>query len=795
MPKMCCAAFGAAALLAVTIVYHPETPGAMPTALRGHGTNQPAKKPHSLQKRIPLTTSRVVGSPDPLPPYRIKKAFPKLKLNFPIGIAHQPGSDRILVITQKSSYGAVRVQRFVDDLDVSEAETLLDLNAVAYSIVFHPDYANNGYLYISSNGPENRAKEPGPRKTMVHRYTMERKPPYQLDPASAKLIIEWESDGHNGGGMAFGHDGMFYVTSGDGTSDSDTLVVGQDMTSLLAKLLRIDVDHPDPGKGYSVPKDNPFVNLKGARPEIWAYGLRNPWRMTVDAKTGHLWIGQNGQDLWEQAFLVKKGDNYGWSVMEGSHPFYPKRKPGPTPFVKPTIEHHHSEFRSLTGGIVYYGKQYPQLQGSYLYGDYSTGKVWAMRHDGTQPLWHKELADTRLAVTGFGTDSKGEILISDHRGNELGTLYTLEPMPKDTKPVDFPRTLSATGLFVSVKGHVMQPALIPYSVIAPLWGDNAYKERWIALPGGDSKIDFTNSRGWNFPDGTVLVKSFALQMKEGNPGTRQWVETRLLTRQGGEWFGYSFAWNDEQTEAYLVEGKGLDRPYTIKTPAGNRKQNWHYPSRTECMVCHSRAANWVLGLQTLQMNKDHDYGGIVDNQLRVLDHIGVFNANWTHDVNAALRDDAKSAGLKDKSAIDDYVKLNMPLGEPVERFVALYSALNKRKLVDPYDPKQNLELRALSYLHSNCAQCHVEAGGGNAMIDLEFTTKLDKRKLVDVKPQHDSFGLPGAKLIAPGNPEASVLLHRMACRGPGQMPPLATSLVDEPALEMLREWIQKMKKS
>ncbi|TMQ35708.1 MAG: hypothetical protein E6K70_00745, partial [Planctomycetota bacterium] len=563
-----------------------------------------------MEKRLPLTSSRVVGSPDPPPPYRIARAFPNLKLNYPIAVAHQPGSDRLLLITESEGSAPVKIERIVDDPKTSELETLLELDAVAYSIVFHPDFGRNGYLYIGSNGP---VKSPGSKKTQVHRYTMDRQPPYKLVPASAKLIIEWESNGHNGGAVAFGHDGMLYVTSGDGTSDSDGNIVGQDMTTLLAKVLRIDVDHPEPGKGYSVPKDNPFVGQQGARPETWAYGLRNPWRMTVDHRTGHLWVGQNGQDLWEQAFLVKRGDNYGWSVMEGSHPFYPNRKPGPTRFVKPTIEHHHSEFRSLTGGVVYYGAKYPELQGAYLYGDYSTGKIWAMKHDGTKPLWTKELAESRLQITCIGTDSKGEILICDHRGAKKGGLYALQPTPKNARPADIPRKLSETGLFASVEGHVVQPSLIPYSVIAPLWADNAYKERWIALPGADTKIDFTNWRGWNFPDRAVIVKSFALEMEPGNAASRKWIETRLLTRQEGEWFGYSYAWNDEQREANLVEGKGLDRQYRLKTASGERTQVWHYPSRTECMVCHSRAANWVLGLQTLQMNKDHTYGGVTDN--------------------------------------------------------------------------------------------------------------------------------------------------------------------------------------
>src|SRR5205085_740304 len=161
-------------------------------------------------------------------------------------------------------------------------------------------------------------------------------------------------------------------------------------------------------------------------------------------------------DLWEQAYLVKKGANYGWSVTEGSHPFYPNRQKGPHFVTPPTVEHSHSEARSLTGGIVYYGKKFPELEGAYIYGDYSTGRVWGVRHDGTKILWHKELCDSRLQITGFAIDSRGEILITDHRGNDQGGLYTLEALTKESGPSTFPRTLSASGLFRSVKDHVME---------------------------------------------------------------------------------------------------------------------------------------------------------------------------------------------------------------------------------------------------------------------------------------------------------------------------------------------------
>ncbi len=757
-----------------------------------------AARPYGIERRLPLTTSRVVGSPEPPPPYRARCVYPKLKLSFPVAVAHQPDSNLLLLITQSRPYAPTTILRIPDDPNTEKAEKLLEYDGVAYDIQFHPYFKENGYVYVGMNGPSSAPS--AAKKTRVLRYTMDRQPPYRLDPKSETLILEWPSDGHNGGALAFGHDGMLYVTSGDGTSDSDTHIVGQDLSKLTAKVLRLDVDHPVKGAAYSVPKDNPFVGQKDVRPETWAYGLRNPWRMTVDAKTGHIWVGNNGQDLWEQAYLIRKGANYGWSVMEGSHPFYPNRKAGPAPLSKPAIEHPHSEARSLTGGIVYYGTKHPQLRGAYLYGDYSTGKIWGVRHDGTRVTWHKELADTRLQITGFGVDSHGEILIADHRGQGKGGLYTLEATPKDLPPSTFPRTLSASGLFRSTRGHVLEPALIPYSVNAPLWSDGAYKERWIALPDADTSIGFTTHRGWTFPDRTVLVKSFALEMEEGNPASRRWIETRFLTNQQGEWFGYSYQWNDEQTDGVLVEAKGLDREFAVRVkptadnPASVRKQTWHYPSRTECMVCHSRAANFVLGLTSLQMNKIHDYGGVRDNQLRVLEHLGVLRVNWMEETKNALRDEARGRGMTEKEInahLDARTATRMQR-ESVPSTLLTFPPEKYRRLVDPYDPKQDVGLRARSYLHANCAQCHVEAGGGNAQMELEFTTKLDKMRLIDVKPLHDTFGLSDARLVAPGHPERSVLLRRISHRGAGHMPPLATSVVDAEAVQGIRDWIEQL---
>jgi glucose/arabinose dehydrogenase len=778
----------------------------------GPAAEAPATPPAEPARRVLWDTSHVVGFPGPPSPYRVVRTFTKLNVVCPIAVAHQPGSDCLILIQQMRAWtGHGRVLRVKDDPSADTFEVLLTLDGIAYGVAFHPDFAKNGYFYVGDNGPMS-----GNKKTRVTRYTMETKPPYRVDPKSAKVIIEWDSDGHNGGDLAFGNDGMLYVSSGDGTSDSDTNHTGQDLSKLLAKVLRIDVDRPDPGKNYSVPKDNPFVNLKGARPETWAYGFRNPWRLHVDKKTGDLWIGQNGQDLWEEVYLVQKGANYGWSAYEGGHPFYVDRLRGPSPLSKPIAEHPHSEMRSLTGGVVYYGDKLPELRGAYIYGDWSTGKIFGLKHDKGRVTWHTELTTTTLQITGFGLDSHGELLIADHGGG----YYRLEPTPKEANPAKFPTKLSETGLFLDVKAHRPHPGLVPYTVNAPLWSDGAAKERFIALP-GPTHIDFTTSRGWNFPEGAVMVKTFSLDLADGS---RRRLETRLITKQQGQWYGYTYLWNDAQSDAELIGADGADRTYEVHdphAPNGKRQQTWHFPSRTECMVCHSRAANFVLGPNLLQMNKD--------DQLHRLEEREVFHINWAEHLEQAKTDVRQArdvAGDMLRRPLGELARLRPELAPPLKRTAdrlwrslpdlpkgpnpverlekrlqaePAYTSLlprrgeEYRRLVDSSDKSASLEDRARSYLHANCSQCHVEAGGGNAQMELEITTPRDKMRVINVKPLHDTFGIKDAKLIAPGDPERSILYQRMKRRGTGQMPPLGTAVVDDEAVRLIHDWIKSMK--
>ena len=347
------------------------------------------------------------------------------------------------------------------------------------------------------------------------------------------------------------------------------------------------------------------------------------------------------------------------------------------------MEHSHTDFRSITGGYVYQGTRLASLADSYIYGDHDTGKIWSLDYDGTQVENLRQLADTLLRIVAIGQDQNNELLFLDFVG---GQFHRLVPRPDSSRQtVEFPRRLSETGLFTSTEEMTPAPGLIPYSVNAALWSDHAAKERYIALP-DLSQIEYDTviypqpapgvPPGWKFPDGTVLVKTFSLEMERGNPDSLRRLETRLLHHEripgtdevGAQvWKGYVYLWNEEQTDAELLNSEGLDRPYTIReADGGTSEQTWRFPSRAECTLCHTTAAKYVLGINTLQMNKDHDYGGVVANQLRTLDHLGVFT---------------------------------QPLPAEPEKL---------GRLVDYQNPDLETELRARAYLHANCSHCHVK---------------------------------------------------------------------------------------
>ncbi len=709
--------------------------------------------PFDTTKRVPWTTSQVQGAPEPPARYRADRIMADTKMDSPVDLQLSPDGKRWYITEQLAVIRTVPVTGGASSvlLDLSTPDRKWDFRRNAYSLTFHPRFAENGFVYLFYRDP---IPDPATSHVLRYRITTAADGTPSCDPASATIIIEYASgEDHFGGCLQFGNDGMLYFPVGDGNGYGDARMSGQDISDFNASILRIDVDHPAPGQQYGIPADNPFLNIPKARGEVWAYGLRNVWKMSFDRTTGALWGCDVGQDLWDSVVHIRKGQNYGWSIVEGSHDFRPERVHGPTPISKPLFEHEHFEARSLTGGFVYHGKALPELVGAFIYGDYDTGKVWGIREDGDHVGWHQELVDTPLRVVAFAQDPAGEPILVSHTGS-LHRLVAEDPAvitAAAAKP--FPNLLSKTGLFADTKANRMAPGVMPYSVNSPLWSDNAIKQRYIAIP-GDGKIDHDHVTGWEFPEGTVLVKTFALDLVSGDPSSRRRLETRLEHLEQHHWRNYTYVWNDEQTDAVLLEDpKGHDQTFTIRETDGRqREQRWHYPGRAECTLCHTMPVNYVLGPSTRQMNKEYDYGnGVVANQLEVLNQLGML---------AKPLANGKADGLT--------------------------------KLVDPKDPHASLDARARAYLHANCSHCHIKWGGGNAYFWLNSETPLDQTGAIGTAPQHGDLHVPGAKVIDPGHPERSLIALRMALLGPERMPRIASNVVDQDAVKLISEWIASL---
>lgn len=721
---------------------------------------EPVRRAHGLEKRELWTTGNLQGTPDPPDPYTTERAFPLLRLNEPLSVEVVPGRNQFGVATRPG-----KIHVFDIRPDVDQAHQVIDLKRTVYGLTFHPKFEENGWMFVMSLFDLGN----GELESRISRFVVQRGERLTADPQIETVIFQWPAGGHNGGCLRFGPDGYLYLSTGDGSGIADELKTGQDITDVRGAILRIDVNQGDGKRPYTIPADNPFVNLAGARGEIWALGLRQVWKFQFDPQ-GQLWAGEVGQDLWEMIHLIRRGGNYGWSVREGRHPFRPQRDRGPGEFQDPIVEHSHNDFRSITGGTTFDSPRLPELQGAYIYGDYDTGRLWSLRYQQGKVLEHRQLADTQIRLVEFARDPQGEIYLVDFVGGEF---HRLKPAPPQETDKPFPRLLSQTGLFSSTADNRPATGLIPYSVNMPLWSDGAEKERFLALP-KNSQIEFDAvvyphgaeypDPGWRFPDGSVLVKTFSLEMEAGNPASRKRLETRILQHRkmpgnddeyGAQvWHGYTYVWNEQQTDAELLDADGLDRTLNIRDPAapdGWRQQVWRFPSRAECTLCHTMASKYVLGMTTLQMNRDHSYGDVVANQLATLEHIGVFT--------------------KPLPRVPD----ELP------------------RLADYEDQSADLHLKARGYLHANCAHCHRRWGGGNAEFELHASTPLSALGVVNTAPGQGTFQLNDPRIIIPGDPDRSLIVTRMELQGLGRMPHIASRVTDRRAVDLLKQWLRELK--
>ncbi|MGH2900880.1 MAG: PQQ-dependent sugar dehydrogenase, partial [Solirubrobacteraceae bacterium] len=338
------------------------------------------------------------------------------------------------------------------------------------------------------------------------------------------------------------------------------------------------------------------------------YGHRNPWRWSFDRASGELWLGDVGQNTWEEIDRVVKGGNYGWNICEGFH-----RRDSTTALcatgglLDPIVEHNRTEAASITGGYVYRGTAMPSLVGTYIYGDFSTGNIWALTFDANNKATPKLLATGVGGISSFGQGNDGEVYVVQLNGTISKLVPSAPPMTDN-----FPQLLSATGCVDPSDPTRPAAGVIPYELNAPLWSDGADKQRFMGIPDG-ATIAIGGAGDWDLPIGSVAMKVFSVGGKR--------VETRLFMRHDdGAWAGYTYEWNDDGTDATLLPGSKLK---TLSDTAA-----WAYPSRSQCIQCHSSAAGGTLGLDTAQLNRDVVYAATnrMANQLATLDHIGMFSA-------------------------------------------------------------------------------------------------------------------------------------------------------------------------
>ena len=654
------------------------------------------------------------------------------------------GLDNVTALAQPRNdgsawYFATRdglIGRFDNSSDVSSFTVVLDHRSVVtvpndgglIQLVFHPDFPADRRVFVNYSSVAADGVSTADITIASFELAADGS---SIDPQSETVLLRWPRGRfHQGGFMAFDPNGLLQLGFGDGALQGDPAGNAQDPANLLGKVLRIDVNSASP---YAIPPGNPFAGSGGVpREEIFALGVRNPFRGDIDIETGRAFVADVGRSQLEEVSEVVAGSNLGWNIKEGtscqSEQYGSCNDPT---LVDPLIEYARSDGNcAIIGGYFYRGAAIPGLIGRFIFADYCTSKISAVElgDDGQPfelPLVPGGSGIGRISTFAKGADSELYVVTGSQ-------IYKLLPATSETGSAGPASALSQTGCFDEQDPAMPAAGLIPYGLRSALWSDGAAKRRWMALPDG-STIDLASDGDFLFPVGTVLAKEFSV---DGEP-----IETRLLMKDDtGAWNGYSYEWSGD--DAFLL-------------PAGKEKslengQTWHFPSRGECLRCHTSEANISLGPEIAQLNGDLVYSQTnrIANQLATLDHIGVF----TNGIPNAPDQLPALAGLT--------------------------------------DTHQALSRRARSYLHSNCSGCHRGAGATQSSMDLRATTSRVAMNVCNIDPSFGDLGITGAKIISPGQSDLSILPARPSSTDPlERMPPLGTSIVHELAISTLRSWI------
>lgn len=733
--------------------------------------------------------------------WTIVEAFPNLTFNDPVMLVAAPRTNLLFVIEQ-----AGKIWSFPNTSSVVTKTLVLDISATTQSkedcgllgLAFHPDFGlpgstNRNYFYISYSYSPSPTQTPGPTTRAYNRLARYTIPDgaSTATPSSQQILInQYDEDWwHNGGGMFFGPDGFLYLSCGDEGAADDSYNNSQKINGgLFSGVLRIDVNmdptksHPirrqplnggTPPAGwtnsfttnYFIPNDNPWLDVGGTvLEEYYCIGLRSPHRMSYDAPSGKIWLGDVGQNAREEVNIIEKGGNYQWAYAEGTIAG-PKAKPSANQLIgvekPPFYDYPHADGNNcVIGGFVYRGSRFAsQLYGKYIFGDNGSSRVWAM-DTSTSPPTISLLGIAPMGslysysyLASFGVDLDNEIYILVV--GQARKIYKLSLGGVDVPPP--PPLLSQIGAFSNLTNLTPAATLVPYTVNSPLWSDGAEKQRWMAIPNNGAPytsaetIGFATNGTWSFPTGTVLVKHFDLPINETNAAMRKRLETRFLVRgTNGFWYGLTYKWRADNSDADLLPGSLLETNL-ITTATGTRTQVWFYPSRSDCLTCHNQSANSILGIRTCQLNGNYTYpgSGVTDNQLRALNSIGMF-----------------SPGI---------VESNIPT------YAASVAVTNTLA---------TLEHRVRSYLDANCSHCH-RPNGVKGFFDARFDTPLASQNIVG-GPVAGSLGIAGANVVKPQSISQSILYVRDNALGSIQMPPLAKNVVDTNYINVLAEWINSL---
>ncbi|TNF28728.1 MAG: hypothetical protein EP329_17295 [Deltaproteobacteria bacterium] len=685
-----------------------------PDSVAPEDTSPPRE--HGLEERVVNTTCRVDGAPPlAIVPVAIEPAFPSLDAPGARALTPAPASGRLALADRDG-----HVRTFEAAGDGGDAETTLDLSASCA-----PDGLRGAALR-----PDGRAlvvafvPNGAPTRLVIARFP--------IDPTSGLAAVEGREDlltvalsdaTRAGGALAFLFDGTLVVAVGDGGDPAAPL----DPTSLLGKALRLDVSGPA-GSGAAIPDDNPFVAREGVRPEVLASGLGAPTSCAVDRVVGRLWCADAGGASKGTLLIVAP-------AKEPDAPLSPLVASAPAGALAAGC--------GVVVGTTSRDTTLPDIQGAVVYGDTCSPVLRAFRFDGALVRSDEIIATLPAPLRALGEDADGHQLAVDADG----AVHRL--VRPATAPPEFPATVSATGCFELPSG-APAPSLVPYEVLAPLWSDGAIKRRYIALP-GEATIGFTEVGAWTFPDGTLLAKEFLLDDDQDPATAPVLMETRFLKKDSDTaWEGYSYMWDRERRDAFLLEGAEIGT-YPMAPGAvddGGASVHLHtFPSRSQCLLCHNAGAGRALGPQTGRMNTEHDYDGFVENQLAAMDHIGLF-------------------------------------GDPLPA-----SPEDLPRFPDPRDESAPLEGRARAWLYANCAHCHTPGGSTPVAVDLRYETPLADTHTCGLTPKYRLSQLPDASIITPGDADGSELFFRLARRDGNQMPPIATLILDDPGVDVVRRWI------